>query len=137
MLNHSTARRLIQRWPLALLFSLMAATALGQSGCTTLSEWAHNGFKVGPNYAPPPAPAPNHWIDTNDPKVREGDPNLCAWWDVFDDPILTRLLHDSYANNLTVRAAGSVILQAQLARSIARSELLPQAQNATLGYTRN
>jgi NodT family efflux transporter outer membrane factor (OMF) lipoprotein len=137
MLNHSTARRLIQRWMLAVLFGLAAATALGQSGCTTLSEWVHNGFKVGPNYNPPPAPIPNQWIDKNDPKVRHGDPNLRTWWDVFDDPILTRLLQDSYANNLTIRAAGSQILEAQIARSIARSELLPQAQNLILGYSRN
>src|SRR6267142_4218357 len=116
MFNPSTARRWIQRWTLTFLFSLAAATALGQSGCTTLSEWVHNGFKVGPNYDPPPVPLPNQWIDTNDPKVRHGDPNLCAWWDVFDDPILTKLLRDSYANNLTVRAAGSVIQEAQIAR---------------------
>ena len=137
MFDRSTARRLIQGWRLRFLFGLAAAAALGQSGCTTLSEWAHNGFKVGPNYTPPPVLVPNQWIDTNDPKVRHGDPNLCAWWDVFDDPILTKLLHDSYANNLTVRAAGLQILQAQIARFIAKSELLPQAQNAILGYTRN
>ena len=137
MFDRSTARRLIQGWRMRFLFSLAAAAALGQSGCTTLSEWVHNGFKVGPNYTPPPVLVPNQWIDTNDPKVRHGDPNLCTWWDVFDDPILTKLLHDSYANNLTVRAAGLQILQAQIARFIAKSELLPQAQNAILGYTRN
>ncbi len=69
--------------------------------------------------------------------MRHGDPNLCAWWEVFDDPILTRLLHVSYANNLTVRAAGLQIMEAQIARFIAKSELLPQAQNGILGYTRN
>jgi len=137
MLNHSTARRLMQRGTLVLLFGLTAAAALVQTGCSAVSEWVHNGFKVGPNYEPPPSPVPNQWIDTNDPKVRQGDPNLCAWWDVFDDPILTELLHDSYANNLTIRAAGLQILQAQIARFIAKSELLPQAQNAILGYTRN
>ncbi len=119
------------------MFSLAAAAVLAQSGCTTLSQWAHNGFKVGPNYTEPPVPLPNQWIDTNDPNVRHGDPNLSAWWDVFDDPILTSLLHDSYANNLTARAAGLQIIQAQIARFIAQSELLPQAQNAILGYTRN
>jgi NodT family efflux transporter outer membrane factor (OMF) lipoprotein len=120
-----------------LLFAAVAAASLGQAGCTTLSEWVHNGFRVGPNYQPPPAPLPKQWIDSRDPRVKHGDPNLQAWWEVFDDPVLTRLLHDSYANNLTVRAAGSQILQAQIARSIARSELLPQAQNDVLGYTRN
>jgi NodT family efflux transporter outer membrane factor (OMF) lipoprotein len=76
-------------------------------------------------------------MDAKDPRVRHGDPNLRTWWDVFDDPILTRLLHESYANNLTVRAAGSQILMAQIARGIAVSELLPQAQTDVLGYSRS
>ncbi len=137
MLHPFIARRLSQRGTLALLFCLAAAAAFAQSGCTTLSEWVDHGFKVGPDYSSPPAPVPTQWIDAKDPKVKHGDPNLCTWWDVFDDPILTKLLHDSYANNLTIRAAGSQILQAQIARDIAKSELLPQAQNAILGYTRN
>jgi NodT family efflux transporter outer membrane factor (OMF) lipoprotein len=120
-----------------ILFLGVAAIVLGQAGCTTLSEWVQNGFKVGPNYEPPLAPLPPGWIDANHPRVRHGDPHLCAWWDVFDDPVLTKLLHDSYANNLTVRAAGSQILQAQIARFIAKSELLPQAQTAILGYSRS
>jgi NodT family efflux transporter outer membrane factor (OMF) lipoprotein len=126
----------LRRATLGLLLGVAAAAAFVQTGCTTLSEWVHNGFKVGPNYEPPQVLLPAQWIDANDPKVRHGDPHLCAWWDVFDDPILTNLLHDSYANNLTVRAAGSQILQAQIARSIAKSELFPQAQTGILGYSR-
>lgn len=137
MLNHPAARRLSQRRTMVLLFGLVAAAALVQTGCSGVSDWVHNGFKVGPNYCPPPALIPNQWIDANDPKVRVGEPNLCAWWDVFEDPILTRLLHDTYANNLTVRAAGLQILQAEIARSIARSELLPQGQNFVGTYSRS
>jgi len=33
----------------------LAAAALLTTGCG-LTQWAHNGFEVGPNYAPPPAP---------------------------------------------------------------------------------
>ena len=138
MFNHSAARPMIQCSRQLFIKFLATADRVGDRfRCTTLSEWVHNGFKVGPNYEQPPAPTPEKWIDSDDRKVRQGDPNLSAWWDVFDDPILTKLLHDSYANNLTVRAAGSQILQAQIARYIAKSELLPQAQNTTLGYTRN
>ena len=32
-----------------LALCLAAMTAIGQTGCTALSEWVHNGFKVGPN----------------------------------------------------------------------------------------
>ncbi len=110
---------------------------LGIVGCTTpLSEWYHNGFKVGPNYDRPPTPTSPDWIDTCDPHVKHGDPNLVSWWDVFDDPILTALLHRSYANNLTLRAAGMQILQAQQQRLIAIGELFPQSQGYTFQYTR-
>ncbi len=135
MVRRSRSERWSRRRTAVLLLGL-ALAALTQAGCTTLSEWIHNGFKVGPNYTPPPAPLPAHWVEAHDPEVRHGDANLCAWWEVFDDPILAKLLHDSYANNLSVRAAGSQILQAQIARQIAKSELLPQAQTWVTGYSR-
>jgi NodT family efflux transporter outer membrane factor (OMF) lipoprotein len=136
MRNHSQNGRSLRRGTL-ILFLGLAAIALGQAGCTALSEWVQNGFKVGPNYEPPSAPLPAQWIDANHRYARHGDPNLCSWWDVFDDPILTQLIHEAYSSNLTVRAAGSQILQAQIARYIAKSELLPQAQTAILSYTRS
>ena len=118
-------------------------TALMQCGCTTtLSDYVHNGFKVGPNYQRPSVPAisdwidKNDWIDKKDPPVREGDPNLAAWWDEFDDPILTDLIHRSFANNLTVRAAAFQILAAREQRAIALGELFPQTQAASLQYLR-
>ena len=32
---------------------------LSLAGCTSLSDYVHNGFKVGPNYCPTPAPVAN------------------------------------------------------------------------------
>jgi NodT family efflux transporter outer membrane factor (OMF) lipoprotein len=114
----------------------LAAVALGQAGCTTgLAEWVHNGFKVGPNYKPPPALLPHAWIEESHPHVRPGEPNLAAWWDVFGDPVMTKLIHDASAQNLTVRQAGIQILQSRIQRNIACSELLPQAQSFLLQYT--
>jgi NodT family efflux transporter outer membrane factor (OMF) lipoprotein len=116
---------------------LLCLMTLAQAGCTTgIAEYVHNGYKVGPNYHKPPAPLPNQWIDEDDPKVRHGDPNLAAWWEVFDDPILNALLKRSYSRNLTLRAAGFQILQAKMARAIACAELLPQSQSYNLVYTR-
>src|SRR5215831_15316184 len=110
-----------------------AMVALGLSGCTTsLSEYVRNGFKVGPNYQKPPAPLTKQWIDEKDPRVRHGDPNIAAWWDVFDDPILTALLQKSYSQNLTLRAAAFQVLQAREQRAIAMGEILPQSQSFAL-----
>jgi len=121
-----TARRDIS---LIASFCTMAALALGAGGCTTtLPQYIRNGFKVGPNYAPPPLPLTAGWIDENNPRVRPGDPNLVTWWEVFDDAVLNDLVQRSLAQNLTLRAAGYQILQAQAARSIAVGELFPQTQ---------
>lgn len=97
-------------------------------GCTSLSEWAHNGFKVGPDYHPVEPHVPPQWIDADDPRVRPGNPNIATWWEVFDDPELNRMIHVAATENLTVRQAGIQIMQARIQRNIARSELLPQAQ---------
>lgn len=135
MIDHAGRSGWLQRATWILFLGLTAGAALGLCGCTSLSEWVHNGFKVGPNYHQPPAPLPEKWIDEHDPHVRHGDPNIAAWWEVFDDPILTKLLHDSYTNNLTLREAGIQILQAKIQRNIALSELLPQSQTFLLQYT--
>jgi NodT family efflux transporter outer membrane factor (OMF) lipoprotein len=126
------------RWTWGLCLGAAAAAALALSGCTTsLPEWVHNGFKVGPNYHRPPVPLSDHWIDQNDPRVRVGHPDLAAWWDVFGDPILSDLVRTSYANNLTVRAAAFSILEARAQRAIAIGELLPQSQSYVLQYIRS
>jgi NodT family efflux transporter outer membrane factor (OMF) lipoprotein len=66
--------------------------------------------------------------------VTMGAPNLASWWDVFGDPVLTRLIHQANARNLSLLEAGLLIDQARMQRNIAFSELLPQAQNVTAGY---
>ena len=54
---HRQARRL----------TATAALALALTGCTSPSEYVHNGFKVGPNYSRPAAPIAEHWIDEGKP----------------------------------------------------------------------
>src|SRR5947209_11947013 len=121
MADHPTAGRRTR------LLTLVLLVPLGLGGCTTLAEYIHNGFKVGPNYHQPPVPVPPMWLDAGNPRVHIGDPNLCSWWDVFNDPILAKLLYQSFANNLTLRAAGVQILQAQEIRALACGQLFPQA----------
>ncbi len=129
-------RSLVRRIRSILAFGVLAGFALGQAGCiSALSEWCHNGFKVGPNYERPPVPLPLQWIDVNNPRVGLGHPNLAAWWGIFDDPVLSKLIHEAFSQNLTVRQAGINILQAQIQRRVALTELLPQAQTLALAYT--
>jgi NodT family efflux transporter outer membrane factor (OMF) lipoprotein len=66
--------------------------------------------------------------------VALGAPNLASWWDVFGDPVLTRLIQQAYAQNMSLRQAGLLIAQARMQRGIAVSELLPQAQSLVANY---
>ncbi len=125
----------IQRAASLLSFSALAGVALMQAGCmTSIKEFVHNGYKLGPNYQRPAAPLPERWIDQNDPHVAMGAPNLASWWDVFGDPVLTKLIQQANARNMSLLQAGLLIEQGRMQRNIAFSELLPQAQNLTAGY---
>src|SRR6478735_10035675 len=76
-------------------FTLCTCTmiALLASGCG-LGEWASNGFKVGPNYKPPPAPVAPQWIDYQRPEeqAQTQPAELKQWWRVFGDPVLNSLV---------------------------------------------
>jgi NodT family efflux transporter outer membrane factor (OMF) lipoprotein len=114
------------------------AAALGGGGCTTdIADYFHNGFKVGPNYHQPATPVAKKWIDEPNAQIHVGKPNLVTWWDIFGDPIMDDLVRRCYTSNLTLRAAGFEVLEAQKQRYIAASELLPQTQTGVFTYTRN
>src|SRR5688572_31411191 len=63
-------------------------------------------------------------------------PHLERWWTQFDDPALTQLVDEAYANNLDLRLA---MTRVELARSnvlLARSDLYPSV-NLEVGVSRN
>jgi NodT family efflux transporter outer membrane factor (OMF) lipoprotein len=121
---------------LARVAGFLATCALGV-GCTTLSEYVNNGFKVGPNYGRPPAPVERDWIDATDVRVRKESDDLSKWWTVFNDPVLDSLICFAYNQNLTLREAGFRVLEARAQLAIDVGNLFPQTQTATGSYTRN
>ena len=116
--------------------ALAAAVVLSLAGCTSLRDYVHNGFKVGPNYGTPAAPVAEHWIDAADKRVSQQPADLSRWWEVFKDPKLNWLIACADQQNLTLREAAFRILQARDQLAIARGDLFPQSQNATGSYTR-
>ncbi len=104
------------------------------SGCTSLHQWAHNRFKVGPNYCKPQAPVASEWIDYQDPQVITDQSDLAEWWHVFNDPNLDALIETAYRQNISLRVAGTRILAARAERGIAAGQLFPQSQNAVGAY---
>jgi NodT family efflux transporter outer membrane factor (OMF) lipoprotein len=101
-----------------------------------LPQWAHNGFKVGPNYGKPIAAIADDWIDSNDAKVLDQPPEYADWWTVFQDPVLSDLVQTAYQQNLSLREAGMRVLQARAQRARVAGNLLPQEQAVSGGYAR-
>jgi NodT family efflux transporter outer membrane factor (OMF) lipoprotein len=98
-------------------------------GCGILNDWAHNCFKVGPEYGRPAAPVSEAWIDTYDEKISTELPPNPMWWETFNDPVLNQLVQSVYQQNLTLRAAGMRVLNARAQRGITIGGLFPQQQS--------
>jgi NodT family efflux transporter outer membrane factor (OMF) lipoprotein len=93
------------------------------------------GCAVGPDYIKPSAPEPRAWIEREDPKIKSEPANFAAWWEVFNDPVLNRLIETAYLQNLDVRIAGIRILEARARLGVAVGDQYPQAQLGRGDYT--
>jgi NodT family efflux transporter outer membrane factor (OMF) lipoprotein len=126
------ARWLLRR---ACRIATIGAILLLAPGCTTsLRQWVHNGFKVGPNYCPPGAPAADQWVDEGNPAVDSSHAEDWAWWTVFNDPTLDELIDVAVAQNLDLKATAARIIEARARRRIAAGNLFPQSQQGILAY---
>lgn len=124
--------RVVSRWK----GFWLACMALAFGGCTSLQDYVHNGFKVGPEYGGSQAFVSQHWINDTDMRVRSEEPDLSQWWTNLNDPMLNRLIQTAYAQNLTVRQAGFRVLEARYLLAVATGELFPQLQEMDGSYRR-
>lgn len=85
---------------------------------------------VGPNYRPCPPEMPTGWIDGAQPGTSNATAVISNWWTLFNDPGLTSLIQRALHENQDMRIAETRIREAQAARRIARSALMP-AVNAS------
>jgi len=122
------------RRPLALIACALVVLLVA-GGCTTsLRQWWHNGWKVGPNYRPPQAPVSQQWLDAADERLQAASTDDQAWWTVFSDATLDRLVQTAYRQNLDLKTAGTRILASRAERGIAVGNLFPQRQTAIADY---
>jgi NodT family efflux transporter outer membrane factor (OMF) lipoprotein len=91
---------------------------------------------VGPDYVRPAADVNPSWLESS-PALPEEPAEIREWWTAFDDPVLTRLVHEAYEQNLSLRAAGLRVIQARAVRGIAVGEFFPQEQAISAGYSKN
>jgi NodT family efflux transporter outer membrane factor (OMF) lipoprotein len=93
---------------------------------------------IGPDYARPPAPVSETWLDAAEGGVIQAEPaDYREWWKVFGDPVLDSLVETAYRDNPTLQAAGARVLEAMARRGIAIGTLFPQQQDAFAAYLRN
>lgn len=104
------------------------------SGCTSLRTWWNNGLKVGPNFSPPPAPVLESWTHLPDTRMCDSPCENCAWWSLFNDPVLDALIDRAYRENLDLKRASAHILESRFVRNRTRGNLLPQSQSAIGAY---
>jgi NodT family efflux transporter outer membrane factor (OMF) lipoprotein len=91
---------------------------------------------VGPDYVPPEAAVNSSWLESS-PALRERPAPIREWWKVFGDPVLTRLVHEAYQQNLSLQAAGLRVIEARAVRGIAIGEFFPQEQEISADYSKN
>ncbi len=106
------------------------------SGCG-LSHWAHNDFKVGPEYCGTSAPVADGWIETDNPQIASTEPASYDWWSSLNDPVINQLVERAYEQNLTLREAGFRVMAARAQRAIAVGNVFPQAQGVSGSYSRS
>ena len=113
---------------------LLASTAL-LAGCGLLGRMGLTTM-VGPDYAPAETASAERWIDSSDGRVKSEPADLSAWWKVFGDPGLDKLMAKAVEGNLSLRGAFERVAAARARRDLAAGFQYPQVQGATGGATR-
>jgi NodT family efflux transporter outer membrane factor (OMF) lipoprotein len=112
------------------LSKLRAATAL-------LPAVALAACAVGPNYHKPTvqSDARQPFMESHASTMLSGQPLPANWWEMFQDPVLDRLMKDAFAYNTDIRQAVGNLRRARGALSQARAGLLPST-SLSAGYNR-
>lgn len=87
------------------------------------------GCAVGPDYSKPDVELPEHFL-AQTPKAHQVDATptkLAAWWNAFNDPVLSQLINRALEQNLDLAQATARIEQAHAGLGAANAALLPSA----------
>jgi len=92
---------------------------------------------VGPDYCAPENFVGETWVSPSEETAVTMETPLSQWWEVFEDPLLTKYLALACEYNYDVLTATSNIFQARAMRQVAASSFYPQIGadvNATKTY---
>lgn len=93
------------------------ALVIFEAGCIMGPKYARPAVDVPPEYR---APAPQQAAHASSLGNEQ-------WWQVYQDPVLTQLIHTAIAQNYDVRIAAARVLEAQAQVGITRANQLPSA----------
>jgi NodT family efflux transporter outer membrane factor (OMF) lipoprotein len=88
------------------------------------------GCTVGPDFVRPKAPVPEQWQEADSAAVTRKPAEQIRWWEVFDDPVLGKLVETAVESNYNLKIAGLRVLEARAQLGIAVGNLYPQLQQA-------
>ncbi len=94
------------------------------SGCTT----------VGPDYKTPEMQPPGEWQKTEDPSLKPDKTDIREWWNIFDDPMLSRLIAMAADSNHDLRIAVVRVNEARARLGVVSGQTAPVV-NAVSGGT--
>src|ERR1700678_3778809 len=87
-----------------------------------------SGCMMGPKYKRPAVDVPQEYRAPAPQQAAQASSlGNEQWWQVYQDPVLTQLIHTAIAQNYDVRIAATHVLEAQAQVSITRSYQLPSA----------
>lgn len=110
-------------------------TKLKALALTTLPIFLLNScVMVGPDYKKPPVNVAPEW-NTDNQRVKPTPVHSAAWWESFNDPVLTSLIEEGYKNSLTLQSTAVKVLQARATLAQSVGELYPQQQSISASYT--
>ena len=86
------------------------------------------GCLIGPKYKRPAANVPQEYRAPAPQQAAQASSlGNEQWWQVYQDPVLTQLIHTAIAQNYDVRIAAARVLEAQAQVGITRANQLPSA----------
>jgi multidrug efflux system outer membrane protein len=86
------------------------------------------GCMMGPKYKRPTVDVPQEYrAPAPQEAVQASSLGNEQWWQVYQDPVLTQLIHTAIAQNYDVRIAAARVLEAQAQVGITRANQLPSA----------
>ncbi|MCK8603351.1 efflux transporter outer membrane subunit [Desulfoferrobacter suflitae] len=90
--------------------------ALFLTSCTT----------VGPDHLPPTSEMPEAWRSVSDVSLATDRRMNPAWWSVFDDPVLDRLIERASTGNLDLKTAVARVKEARAGVGVVTGVYFPQ-----------